>query len=241
MERLLQCFKKWRYSGMIDVDKTIQVLQSLSMPTHNSITDKFGFYRYWGENEWNPNTGYSPIHAGVDYSAIPNTDIYNLCTGYAYGHIVGGVVGSVTYIRPIVQQETLDTIMITLMHCEPMEPIWKKCNKTELLTKQAGYGIGAPHLHVEIDVTEDILKELLQRKIISSKKVTDTDIIKKAEQSNIDPNQTIEKVHAQQKRWGIKEIGYDYIIRYALPQYRHSKYSRVGKESTVMLNPLKFI
>lgn len=227
---------------MSEEDKAAEVLQSLRPPTSNEITDKFGFYRHWGESTWNPRKGYAPIHAGIDYSSRPFDKIIAPCDGYVYGHKVEGSVGAVTYLRPIWEDEAIDNVMLVFMHCEPTESEWKKVSQGDVFTVQAGYGIGHPHLHFEIDVTKGVYKTLVKRKIISDKRLTKKSIREKALRKKLDPSSVMKSIKEQKSTWGgIPFMGLDAIIRSSLPPYRHSQYSKVGKSTTAILNPLIFL
>jgi len=226
----------------VEVDRAIELLLSMFTPTHNRLTDKFGFYRFWGNNDWTPDKEYSPIHAGIDFSARGDKEIKAPCNGYAYGQEAHEPVGSITMIRPIVDNEALDNVVVTLMHCEPAKPQWKEVRKGEIITTQAGHGIGAAHLHLEIDVTEDVYKELVNRHMLYGDELTDRDIKEKATESGIDPDKALLRVEDQKNTWGISFLGKDGFIRkWGLPHYRQSSYSRVGNEPTVMINPLRLI
>ena len=222
-------------------DEAVEVLQNLTPVSPNDLTDAFGIYRHWGPRTWHPHAGYSPIHAGIDYSAQGDEHIYAPCDAYAYGQMPGGPVGSALYLRPVVAGEALDNVMITMFHCEPGPPQWREVAAGDVLTTHASHGIGAAHLHYEIDVTYDLYRKLVDVGLIRPRTVSEHTIRGRAARRKLDPGAVVEAVNAQRARWGIERLEHDAIVRTALPEYRQSQYSRVGRETTVVINPRRFV
>lgn len=224
---------------MSTTKNALHVLDSLGRLATNPRTDPFGIRRHWGERHWIPGSGYSPIHAGVDYSAEPDPVIFAPCAGLVYGHKVDWPVGSAVYIRPLLGEDPVDNVMVVLMHCEPTASEWREVRDGEELTTHGGHGVGAPHVHVEVDVTIDVYRALVGDGIISDRAVTAETIRGRAARKDIDADLTEARVEQQCARWGIEFLGYDVLIRSRLPAYRHSQYSRVGKGRTAIINPEK--
>ena len=208
----------------------------LREPTTNRVTDLFGIDRYWDSEDWHPGAPYSPIHAGRDYSASPDPNVYAPCDAWVYGETVGGSIGSIMYLLPIVDGESDRGMMITLMHCEPGPSQWREVARGDVISQMAGHGIGAPHLHYEIDVTYARFEQLRVPKI----PVRDTTIRGKAARCRLNVADVMREVRDQKKRWGIEALYHAAIIRSSLPAYRHSQYSDVGKGRTAVVDPGMF-
>lgn len=222
----------------------IDTLLQLKRPTPNRVTDYFGFHRRWGEKTWNPNAGYSPVHAGVDYSARPLADIVAPIDCLAWGDInrrdptVPESVGSYVMMRPILSTgEPSKYIALYFFHCEPTAPRWQEYKQDEVMTQHAGHGIGAPHLHFEVVVAEGLGKELVTRGILQEDGVKQREWQLKAKFAKIDEREALQSIRHQVNTWAIRGIYKDYFVRVGLPQYRKSQYSNVGTGLTYVIDP----
>lgn len=227
---------------MSSAKDALHVLTRLSRPTTNRVTDEFGFDRRWGGSSgWTPDSRYAPIHAGIDYSAEPDPVVFAPCRGLVYGHSPGGPVGTAIYIRPMIGADPLDNVILTLFHCTPTPAEWQEIEAGDELTMHAGNGIGEPHLHFEIDVAADVYDALATMGLIRTQEVRRTTVRGKAARRKLDADRVEKAVAEQAARWGIERLEMDTIIRAGLPEYRHSQYSRVGKERTAVINPGRFL
>jgi len=214
----------------------LHILSSLRRPTNNPTTDAFGIDRCWGRRCWSPDAGYSPIHGGIDYSASPDPVVYMPCDGWTFGQWVGGAIGSAVWIRPTLGEDAVDNVMLVLFHCEPTADEWLYCRAGDPITQHAGHGVGEPHLHLEANVTPEVTEAMIAEGMLIDREVSRHTIRGKAARKRIDPDAAEGAVADQQSRWGMRWIGYDYLIRERLPGYRHSQYSRVGKGETHVIN-----
>lgn len=225
--------------GSMDLNQEIEMLKSMILPTPNKQTDSFGLHRDWAPNgeAWNPDSEYSPVHVGVDYSARPETKIRMPCDGKIYGEMIGGLVGSYCMIVPT------DTAQIALYyhHCEPTANVWVPFHRGEVCTFQAGHGIGHPHLHIELAVGSILGQHLMSAGILRPIKNLAQTIRDRAAGAGIDPEKTLARVKRQMKEQSIIEIGENYLIRSAIPQYKKSRYTIVGIGQTYFIDPRVFL
>lgn len=210
--------------------KDIDTLLGLTRPTPNRVTDYFGAGRLWGNRYWHPDARYSPIHGGVDYTARGDASIVAPCDVLAWGDYRPGDVGSYIMMRPINEGgEPSKHIALYFLHCEPTPTKWLQFDKGMPMTRQAGHGIGAPHLHFEVVVSHSLGKELESRGIIHPDWVSLKDWRNKALVAGIDDDKALARVREQMNRWQIRGMYHDYMTRAAVPHYRQSQYSNVGK------------
>jgi hypothetical protein len=231
--------KNWEKEYAAD---ELRALMNLKPPTENLLSDAFGLNRDWGkENAWNPdlpeNEKYSPIHPGLDFTARGTHKITMPLTGRVWGDFVPGPVGAFCMILP----DLCEHIALYLFHCEPTEPEWKEYYQGEYITDQAGYGVGLPHLHFELCVS-DLLGRYLRDHTGLLRQFYDMDdhVLHKAKQCKIDEKKTLAAVKQQIHDWGISEIGMNYFVRGPLPEYRQSRLTEVGKGVTWVINPAIF-
>lgn len=218
-------------------DHEIAALQTLQRPTSNPVTDPFGYYRVWGGSGWTHSKLYSPIHAGQDYSARPESVIAAPCDGWAYGEYMTGSIGSYTMFRPITPRGPSEHIALYFIHCRPTAKEWTQYQTGDPLTVHAGYGIGAPHLHYEIAVTEQFGRVLELEKILNPAHVTLRDWRLKAKEAGLPARRVLQRISDQMKAWGIQRVCYDYIVRESLPKYKRSQHYEVGNGPTWILDP----
>jgi hypothetical protein len=147
----------------------------------------------------------------------------------------GGAVGSVILLLP----EDNEEVMVVLMHCDPTASEWIPVERGGALSQHAGHGVGAPHLHLEINCTERAWRELSGH--VDTGTVTDEAILRRASRAGLVPDKVLAAVRAQRRRWGITQLLEDGIETSGLPEYRHSRYSRVGKGTTYRVNPERFL
>lgn len=222
--------------------EAIHVLQTLQRPTTNPRTDQFGAFRRWGYSRgWRPQAGYSPIHGGVDFSAGPDPIIRTPANGHVWGMMRPFPVGSCIIQRPQWMGAILDNVMLVYMHCEPTEEEWVYASIGSPLTRHAGHGVGLPHLHFEVNVTEPVWEALVRMGTVDDTPVTDDDIRRRAAMHDLEPEAALERCHEQMRRWGISELLRDGIKTTSLPMYRRSRHSRVGTEITWRVNPWRLL
>jgi murein DD-endopeptidase MepM/ murein hydrolase activator NlpD len=214
------------------IEKDLDILKKLITPTENKITDKFGLDRDWGSNGWTPKCGYSPMHMGVDFSARPVANIQMPINGKVWGEFRAFPVGSYCLLLP----EGTENISLIFFHCDPTNPRWVEYKQGDNITKQAGHGIGAPHLHYEVMITEELGKYLLSSEILSPLPNLKEVVYKKAEQANINKQEAMAECLKQTYDFGINEVGYNYFIQKDIPSYKKSKFSNVGKGNTFIID-----
>ena len=217
----------------------IDALLALKRPTTNRMTDAFGVHRDWGGSGWLPVSEYSPVHLGTaDYSARTDPDIVAPGPGMVYGEMVDGPVGSCTSFRPRLSGGDISKdILIYLIHCEPTVSRWAPVEEGEVITRNAGHGIGAPHLHFEVAVTPELAKALQHQGLLSHHAVTREWLSFRARSSGLDDHRTMESVDAQLRRWGVTALYHDAIVlRGPLPSYKRSRYSDVGRGLTWVID-----
>lgn len=214
----------------------INALVTMQPPTLNRRTDAFGFSRAWGFETWHPQAAYSPIHAGVDFSAEPNEHIQAPCDCMAWGWFVDGSVGAYTMIIPKISGSPSEEIALYLFHCEPTGRRWADFLRSERITKHAGYGIGAPHLHLECAVTPDLACALHAAGLLDLHRITKGHWMDKAREAEFSQSQAYQRVQKQKREWGISLVFNDAIVRGALPPYRRSRHSRIGKGETWIID-----
>lgn len=221
----------------------IDVLLSLQSPTNNRITDYFGYHRHWGKRTWTPDAGYAPIHAGIDYSAMPNRYISAPCDCLAWGDKIAGPVGSYIMMRPILADGSESKyIALYFFHCEPTPRLWGRYTKGDAITTQAGYGIGQDHLHFEIVLAKPLGQELVSMGILHEDWITLKQWHIKAAMSGLNKQRSILAVQKQMQDWQIRGMYNDYYIRATLPEYRKSQYSEVGNYGAAyVVDPTLFI
>jgi murein DD-endopeptidase MepM/ murein hydrolase activator NlpD len=221
-------------------DQELEAITSLRMPSDNALTDLFGFDRKWGFRAWRPSSLYSPIHAGIDLRARPKSTIVSPADGWVWGDMVGGSVGSYVLIRPILEDRSPSQhVLLLMMHCQPTGARWRHARAGDRITEQASHGIGAPHLHYEINVSAQFGRVLQMERLISADApLTDTEWRRKAREAQLSPRAALREVRAQCRRWGIREVHMDHFIRGPLPDYRRSQHSEVGRGETWVVDPL---
>lgn len=215
----------------------LETLKKIRLPTHNRTTDHFGILRKWGRHDWHPGCGYSPVHAGVDFSERDDEKIYMAIDGKIWGEIINGSVGSYCMIIP----ENSFNVALYFFHCEPTETEWRQAYSGEHITNHAGYGIGAPHLHFELCVTESVGRILKEKNILRPIHRLENYVIEKARNAHINSIDAAKAVDNQIKTWGITEIGENYFVRDSLPEYKKSRYSEIGRGMTYVIDPLHII
>lgn len=214
-----------------------QILLSALSPTKNRVTDKFGMYREWGGNGWFPSSAYSPIHTGVDYSALPEENIVSPIDGEVWGELVPGSVGSMTMIRSKASKD----FVFYLLHCNPTQSQWDLAFRGNVVTKHAGHGIGAPHLHLELAITEKLACSLNDGHFLEPidwKEVMHA----RAEEAGLNPEEVYKRVKLTMRERGILEIGKNYVKVRTVPMYRMSRYLDIGIiGETYFVDPTVFI
>jgi hypothetical protein len=206
------------------------ILFSAMRPTPNPVTDDFGVNRDFGPTGWNPESAYSPIHTGVDYSARSLKKIVSPIDGEAWGELVPGMVGSMTMVRSNYSRD----LVFYLLHCEPTAQQWKKVYRGQRLTTHAGHGIGLDHLHLELVVTEKLFQDLLSDgTLLPCKDSWRAFIEGRFKSAGFDVEKGMKRVDQNMKDRGLLEIGMNYIKASALPAYRMSKHLDVGKTGSV--------
>jgi protocatechuate 3,4-dioxygenase beta subunit len=109
------------------------------------------------------------------------------------------------------------------------------------MTKHAGYGIGAPHLHFEVVVAEGLGKELVTRGILQEEGVKQKEWKLKAKFANIAEREALQSIRHQVNTWAIRGVYKDYMIKVGAPQYKKSIYSKVGIGLTYIIDPTLFV
>ena len=216
----------------------IKALQSIIAPTKNPVTDGFGIFRHWGIDTWHPDRKYSPVHAGIDFSALPEDRIAMPVKGEVWGERSRNPsIGSYCMILP----ERSAEVALYFYHCEPTGDRWRSFDRGEDVTVHAGHGIGAPHLHFEVNVTDEIGRQLLSDGILRPINNLAVDVWGRARDAGISPADTLRRVRRQMESWGILEIGENYMIRQWLPEERRSRKSNIGKGPTWVIDPRVFM
>ena len=213
----------------------IKVLRSMKPPTANRITDRFGTMRLWGSTGWYPNSAYSPLHWGIDYSARGDAGVYAPVDGQVWGEFVGGAVGSCTSFIPHIDGKPTKHVIAYLIHCKPTGKQWLAVTAGDRITEHAGYGIGAPHLHWEVCVTPELARTLVADGLIDDTPVDDW-IEKKARVAGIGAFAAARRVEKQRRTHGITAVYRHAMVRAGLPKYRLSRHSGVGRGETWALD-----
>jgi hypothetical protein len=211
----------------------IKELFNAAAPTGNPVTDTFGVFRHWGnDGGWTPSAEYSPVHTGVDYSSKPESKILMPVDGFVWGEKIAGMVGSFCLMRP----EHSDQYLFTFFHCEPTGSLWKHYKKGDEITTQAGYGIGAPHLHEELALTHSLGSHLRHRGILRGINWRDV-VEKRCDELGFGKSEVLVRIRSMMASRGIVDIGENYIVLNGLPDYRKSKHSKVGTGLTYLVDP----
>ena len=216
--------------------ETLKELSNVTLPTSNPLTDSFGLGRLWGGTGWHPESEYSPVHTGVDFSARPSSDVRMAMKGKIWGDFVPGMVGSYCMMLP----ETSEEFAAYFFHCEPTAPIWVAKNKDDVVTHMAGYGIGAPHLHFELAITNKVGHYLMSNKILR-KFDWRAFAAMKAQKAGFNVDVVLQRIQKQMQERGILDIGENYVLVYGLPAYRKSTNSHVGNGMTFLVDPFTVI
>ena len=206
------------------------------LPTKNQLTDKFGVYRSWGAGGWTPKSAYSPIHAGVDFSARGERIIHMPVSGRYESMSVGGHIGTVIKIKPDDSQD----ILMYLFHCElcgnghAVEG--QVLTQHQPMPKREGFGTGAPHLHFEVAVNKRIIESF---QLDLPDQHLGAYIIEKAELEDLNKTQVLHRVQEQIEAWWIIEVRKTFIhrARQAFGSWRKMKGSKLGQEDFYMLDP----
>lgn len=210
----------------------IKDLFQAAPPTKNPLTDGFGLFRDWGTGGWSPSEEYSPVHTGIDYSAKPDQAIVSPIDGYVWGEKIAGMVGSYCIIRP----DHSDQFLFTFFHCEPTGAEWRKVKKGFYVTHQAGYGIGAPHLHFELATTHSMGSHLRHRGVL--KHINWRAVVeKRCAELGFNLDTVLARVRTFMASRGVIDIGENYVVVSGLPDYRRTKHSRVGIGPTYLMDP----
>ena len=220
----------------------LDTLLSIRTPTTNVTTDNFGFKRLWSESTWNPDSVYSPIHAGIDFSARPDSVVRAPCDILAWGALVESPIGSYIMMRPSLGGfPPSNHIAMYFFHCDPTDPTWMSVPGGTPLTYHAGHGIGAPHLHFEIAVSPEFGRYLLKEGILTDKAVTYHEMVNKARQAGIDETKAIERVETQKSTWGITRLCYSHMIVAGLPYYKQSQHLPFTEGPVWLIDPQIFL
>lgn len=221
------------------MEKEIVALRRMIPPTHNLLTDAFGGFRDWGQrrNQWHPGCGYAPIHTGGDYAVHPDPIIKMPVTGTHWGDWRPHPVGSYVMILPSIEGQPAQHSAIYLIHCEPTNPQWMFLNQGEYLTGHAGYGVGAPHLHVEVAVTPELGRRLYGAGALDMTPLGEGHWKARARAAALDVNKVLDEVAHQIDRFSIEQITRDVIVRGTYPEYRLSRHSKIGEGAVWLLNP----
>lgn len=225
----------------------VEGLGRLRLPT-NPVTDDFGLYRDWAPKGdvdpvskrpgWYPGAGYRPIHYGTDFSARPEDAVRAPGHGFfrydAAAHMVTFLPGDVAQA------------MIYLLHVTREHPMfahaveWMKCGPGALIAFHETGGVYAPHLHLELAVSELVFWELVEAGRISGERIPpmDTTAIR-ASESRLDTESACYEVLSQIQTDSILCITDDAILRSSLPAYKTDPSRRMGNVPTWIIDARK--
>ena len=225
------------------MDQLINILGNTVIPTPNRVTDPFGVWRIWGEDMgWNPNSKYSPIHWGTDFSGRGGVDqIIAPVSGLAWGDLVPGAIGSCISVIPHLDGEPVRDIIMYLIHCEPTASEWTACNARTTLTQHAGHGIGAPHLHWEVALTPRLARALQDVHLLQVQTIERSWWKYKSENSGLDHGYVEHRLRSQMVSHHITAIYNDAIVRDGLPAYKRSGFSDVGVGETWIVDIMQIL
>lgn len=210
------------------LQQELNALRRMIPPTHNVETDAFGAFRDWGSRTWHPGAEYAPIHTGRDYAVHPDHIIRMPLDGTHWGDWRPHPVGSYVMILPSIEGSPAQHSAIYLIHCEPTNPQWAYLNQGAFLTDHAGYGVGAPHVHVEVAVTPELGELLNGAGLLDMTPIGEGHWLARARAAALEVNEVLEELGAQIDTWSIEQITRDVIVRGVYPEYRLSKHSKLG-------------
>ena len=221
------------------LQQELNALRRMIPPTHNTETDAFGAFRDWGpgNGKWHPGAGYAPIHTGRDYAIHPDHILRMPLDGTHWGDWRPHPVGSYVMILPSIEGSPAQHSAIYLIHCEPTNPQWTYLNQSQHLTDHAGYGVGSPHVHVEIAVTPELGRLLYGTGMLDMTPIGEGHWKARARAAGLDVNAVLKELGAQIDQWAIEEITRDVIVRGVYPEYRLSSRSWLGNGPIWIIDP----
>lgn len=233
---------------------SVATLVSATPETANPVTDRFGAFRDWadvglvdpdtGRPGWNPSRGYRPIHYGVDYSVRPDAHLRAPFRMMTWGLIAADpAIGSMVLNIPLrADRSPNDSAILYWLHCTPTKPQWCAHTTGEVVTENAGHGVGAPHLHRELAVTLDLYEALVDAGLLRTDVVTEDEFTQRARDRNMPVDAVLRRIRQQIDGDGIIRIERDAIV---MQRFRNadklSRHSRVGRDITVLVNPIAVI
>lgn len=218
----------------MDIQTEKAILKSLALPKRD-ITDGFGIYRDWGFIDpatkrfgWTTATAYRPVHYGIDYRAEPDT-VQAPGDGFVWYEPDYDMI----HFVPRKDKRRSTEIAVFLLHTVAHTPldVWQPVVKGDVI----GTHVDMPgkHLHFEVAISPALYAEIRLRQDIT----IDSDYIKyRCEMRGMDINAVLERVYAQRDADGIAAIRAFSIYRLALPEYKQSVHTPLGKGETVIID-----
>ena len=222
--------------------RTIDVLRSLSLPDA-VVTDRFGPLRDWaqkgeldpetGRPGWNADSGYRPIHYGVDHRAVDPV------RAPGDGVICYDGKEMIAFV-PSFDGEAVHDCAFYMMHILLTEMVtpgtWNRVSKGEPIANHNTQGAYPPHLHIEMAATIDLYSELRSAGSLKGILYTPEDFNVKAGRRGINVREATRRVEYQIESDGIIQIETDAIFRRNLPSYKHTPYSYLGHDTVAVLD-----
>ncbi len=238
------------------------ILITLELPKTN-VTDEFGAARDWAlpgafdpdtnRPGWHPDAGYRPVHYGVDYSGLETHEVFSPGEGLARYDKEHDMI---TFI-PTAHGTPADDIVIYLRHVVtthmsgpfeisgPLEKApwaWLRVGKGESIGELREGGPYAAHLHFEVAVSLRAYNDLTACFMLSKRTFSLHDFgLKALDRRGIIPDDAVERVDDQIESDEILCIEENAVHRKRLPRYKLTWHNYLGRDTAVMVDPLKVI